>query len=222
MTSSSKSLPRIARFYFRFLDEGNAASFVRQVSQFYTLATLHRLAISGETAVRRGAALALTMVGNEESVRVLGESLRDPDRGVRLIAEDGLAALWHQLGSLEQSRQLQEVVRCNAGGHYAEAVLLADALISDQIEFAEVWYQRGAAQASLGLLVESVADYQQALECDPYHFPSALAMAERYLELNDLPAALSCLQWTLQIHPYLDYARAQMNRLQRALGQTDR
>jgi tetratricopeptide (TPR) repeat protein len=223
VTSSPKTTPRIARFYYRFLDEGNAANFVKRVSQFYTLPTLHRLSVSGAVPVRRGAILALTMLGNGDSIYYLGEALRDTDRAVRLIAEDGLTALWHRAGTFQQSRLLQQIIRCNVAGLYADALRQADGLIAGDAEIAEAWYQRGMARAAMGDISESLADYQHALECDPYHFPSALAMAEGYLELSDLPSAIGCLQWTLQIHPYLDYARAQMNRLQRTLrGQADR
>ncbi len=215
--------PLIARFYYRFLDDGNVADFVRSVATAYTAATLHRLATDGERSTRRGAVLALTYVGRSESIPAVGQALRDEDRAVRVIAEDGLPGMWQRVGTFEQAQQLQLIMRYNAVGQYDEALRIADSILDRHGEFAEVWHQRAEAMAAQGQFYEAIADQQRALESEPYHFLASLGMAQCYLELGELPAAISCLQWTLQIHPTLDYARAQIRRLERDLReQTDR
>jgi tetratricopeptide (TPR) repeat protein len=201
------------------------ADFVRDVAERYTVAALHRLAQHGERTVRRSAVLALTLIGHAESVAIVGEALRDVDRAVRLLAEDGIRAMWQRVGTVEQNRRLQILRRLVAARQWREARELAHQLLAEHPEFAAVWHQRAAIHSANQLWRKAIADHQRALECDPYFFPAALQMAQCYLEMGDLSAAVSCLQWTLQIHPHLDVARSQLLRLQRVLRereQTDR
>ena len=100
---------------------------------------------------------------------------------------------------------------------------LADEILDQHPGFGEVWFQRAEALLGAGEYFEAIADCQRALECEIEHFPAALSMAQCYLELGDLPMAIDCLQWTLRIHPHLEFARAQVLRLERELReQTDR
>jgi tetratricopeptide (TPR) repeat protein len=220
---SSPRVPHIVRFYHRYLDSGNAADFVRSVSATYTLATLHRLARDGNRLARRGAVLAITLLGHSESVPQVGRALHDSDRAVRLIAEDGIQAMWSRAGTFEQRQRLQMVMRLNAAGKTTEALALADRILDEHPGFGEAWFQRAEAQWTAGHYFAAIADCQRALECESEHFPAALSMAQCYLELGDLPMAITCLQQTLRIHPHLEIARAQMLRVKRELReQTDR
>ncbi len=222
MLEQSTRQPLIVRFYYRFVEEGNAADFIRAVSTRYLPATLHRLAESGNRPTRRASVLALTLLGHQESIAIVGRSLHDEDRGVRMIAEQGLPAMWHRAGSFEQCQMLQTVMRLNAMGSYADAVKLSDALLGQNPEFGEAWHQRSEALMGVGEVFEAITNNQRALECEPYHFPAALELAQCYLELGDVATAVSCLQWVLQIHPHYELARVQLLRLQRDLReQTD-
>ena len=215
--------PLIARFYSRFLDDGDAAAFVRSVAESYSLATLHRLTTEGGRLGRRAAVLAVTLVGRASSIAVVGRALRDTDRGVRLIAEDGIQAMWNRVGTFEQCQRLQMVMRLNAAGQHAEALQLADQILSEHPEFGEVWFQRSEALMANGQYREAIVDCRRALECENCHFYAALGLARCNLELGDLTGAVECLQVTLRIHPHWDFARAQMARLEREMReQTDR
>jgi tetratricopeptide (TPR) repeat protein len=223
VTYSSFHIPAITRFYHRFLDNGHTADYVRSVAEVYTMATLHRLVRDGNRMARRGAVLAVTLMGRSESLRLVGRALRDPDRGVRLIAEDGIQTMWFRAGTFEQNQQLQMIVRLNAAARFAEATECAERILEQHAAFGEVWFQHGEAMWGDEDYVEAIADYQRALECEPHHFPAALSMAQCYLELGDLPMAIQCLEQTLDIYPYLEIARAQILRLERELReQTDR
>jgi tetratricopeptide (TPR) repeat protein len=199
------------------LDDGKAADFVRAVSQVYTLATLHRLMAGGGRFTRRAAALAVTLLGRAESVPQVGQALRDPDRAVRLIAEDGIQAIWDRGGDFEQCQQLQMIMRLNAAGQYAAAIALADRILEQAPDFGQVWFERAEALLAQGEYFAAIADYRRVLACESFHFPAALSMARCYLELGDPWAALQGLQHTLSIHPHLEFARAQLSRLRREL-----
>jgi tetratricopeptide (TPR) repeat protein len=216
-------LPLIARFYHRFLDEGSAADFIRSVSSIYTLPSLHRVMEDGGRMARRGAVLAVTLIGDAGSIPRVGRCLRDPDRAVRLIAEDGIQAMWERAGTFDQCQQLQMVMRFIAADRHTAAIELADSILQQSPEFGEAWFQRSEALMAQSQFFAAISGCQRALECEAFHFPAALALAQAYLEIGDLPAAIESLQYALQIHPHLEFARAQLLRLERELrGQADR
>lgn len=217
MSEQLDSQPLISRLYVRFVRQGNAAAFIRGVSQSYTLPTLHRVAHDGNCIARRGAVLAITYLGGAESIAAVGQALRDLDRAVRMIAESGVTSVWSRAGSSEQCQRLQAAMRLNRSGQYAQAIELADEILLEHPGFAEAWHQRALAQYSLGELDEAISDSQQALEANPYHFQAAVGLGQCYLERNEPSTAICCFQWALQIHPHLEFARAQVRRLQREL-----
>ena len=214
--------PRIRRSYCRYLEDLDVAGFVRSVASDYTLATLHRLADHGDRVTRRSAFLAMSLIGGEESIAALGHGLRDSDRGVRMIAEDGLLSIWSRGPSAGQRGQLDLVACCNAAARYAEAHDVVDQILAVAPQFGHAWYLRCKASAGMGFHSEAIADGERALEFEPMHFLAAWAMADCYVEEGELSAAVSCLQWALRIHPHLESARVQLRRLKRVLReQTD-
>jgi tetratricopeptide (TPR) repeat protein len=216
-------MPRIARLYHRFLDDGCTADFIRSVASVYTLSSLHRVMEDGGRMARRAAVLAVTLIGQAESVPKVGRCLRDPDRAVRLIAEDGLQAMWQRADTFDQCQRLQMVMRFNVSGEHRAAVELADSILERSPDFGEAWFQRSEALLAQSQFLAAIAGCRQALECESLHFPAALGMAQGYLEIGELTAAIDSLHGALQIHPHLEFARAQLLRLERELrGQTDR
>jgi tetratricopeptide (TPR) repeat protein len=150
-------------------------------------------------------------------VAPVGEALRDADRAVRLIAENGIQAVWARAGSIEQCHRLQTVTRWNRSSQFRDAVALASDILAENPGFSETWYQRAFARYNLSELDGAIADSQQALEANPYHFPAAVGLGQCYLEREDPATALCCFQWALQIHPHLEFARSQIRRLEREL-----
>ena len=94
MGETKRKRPTIHQLYRRFLEQEESANYIRAVSQVYTLSTLHRLALGGDRVSRRAATLAISYLGGRESVETVGRCLRDDDRVVRLLAEDGIRGVW--------------------------------------------------------------------------------------------------------------------------------
>lgn len=209
--------PRLTRYYRQYLREEDSAAFIRSVSQQYTVGSLQRLAVHDSRVVRRAAVLALGFLADFSSNAVLGEALHDEDRGVRIIAENGIRELWQRDGSEVQRQQLRVIARRNGSHRFAEAADLASRLLEAAPWFAEAWNQRAIAYFHLDRFVDSAADCRQALELNPYHFGAAVGMAHCYLELNDAFAALENLRRALRLHPGLEGVRAQVGYLERSL-----
>ncbi|MCP4189759.1 MAG: hypothetical protein GY768_03940 [Planctomycetaceae bacterium] len=219
MTQHPQSTALLCRFYYRFLQEGRAADFIAATAEHYTLPTLHRLTRSHSPATRRSAILAVTFLGGRESLPFVGTCLRDTDRAVRLIASDGIHSVWNRIGSPSQCRRLQCLSRRNTTGEFEEVIDGCTELVREQPDFAEAWHQRGIAIRSQIGISESIDDFSQALETDPYHFTSALAIGDGYLELDNPTLALFYFQSAIEIFPDLEFAQVQVKRLERIISE---
>jgi tetratricopeptide (TPR) repeat protein len=203
--------------YRRYLQDAVAAAFICEVAQRYTIATLERLAGQGTRQTRRAATLALGFLGDFRSNDVLGKRLRDPDRGVRLLADSGLRELWFRDGDESQQLELRKIRRLNRNGMFMDAIDEADQLIGDAPWFAEIWNQRAIAKFRLGFYRDSIPDGRTALELNPYHFPAAVDLGECYLRLENAAVAYECFSLATELNPDLVRVRAQIASLRRKL-----
>jgi tetratricopeptide (TPR) repeat protein len=209
--------PALDAIYGQFLEDENAAQFIRAVSCRYTLATLVRLMQHEHYATRRAAALAISFLGDYSHNAVLGEALHDSDRGVRMLADSGIRELWRRDGNEDQRSRLSELIRLNTSGLFEEALAAAGAFIAGAPWFAEGWNQRAIALFALCRYEEAANDCHQTLELNPYHFPAAVGMAHCYLELDEPFAALECFRRALALNRDLEEVRVQIDYLERTL-----
>ena len=217
MSAASAKAPLLDAFYQRYLTDETSARFVAEVSRYYTLGTLARLAVGGSRTTRRAAVLSIGFLGNFECNDLLGRALHDNDRVVRLLAENGIRELWYRDGSEQQQHQLQSIIRLNNCCRFDQAARDATRLIEEADGFAEAWNQRAIAYYQSERFSESVRDCREAMERNPYHFPAAVGMGHCYLELYDAVAALECFRLALTVNPDMENVRAQVGYLQRTL-----
>jgi tetratricopeptide (TPR) repeat protein len=214
---SKPRYPVLQRFYQRYLEEEVSAAFIKIVAEHYTTATLERLAEYGHRESRRAATLALGFLADFPSNAVLGRRLRDPDRGVRILAENAIRQVWCRDGSDAQRVWLRTIIRLNDSGQAEAALQEAIQLIDQAPYFAEAWNQRAIAQYRLECFSESISDCHRALELNPYHFAAAVGMAHCHLRLDDGHTALACFRRALRLNPGLDRVRAHVAYLKRTL-----
>jgi tetratricopeptide (TPR) repeat protein len=161
--------------------------------------------------------LAIGQVGDFASNGSLGRALVDVDRGVRLIADNGIRLVWCRWGTASHRRRLSTVMRMNAAERHADAARLATQLIDTAGDMAEAWSQRALAYYHLDRLSESIQDCEQTLALNPYHFVAAAGMAQCHLRLGDRHAALEGFRWAVRLNPDLETARVQVVHLERTL-----
>jgi tetratricopeptide (TPR) repeat protein len=217
MPSRASRTPVLRRLYHRYLDDSQTATFIRNVAKHYTVSSLERLTASRDRETKRAAILSLGFLSDFRSNEILARSLRDDDRGVRLLAENGIRALWCRDGSEAQQMWLRSIVRLNNAGQWHEAVEQASWLLDEAPRFAEVWNQRAIARFGLGEFAGSIEDGRRTLECNRYHFAAAVGLAQSYLHLDQGEAALECLQHALSVNPDLEQVRVQTRKLERLL-----
>jgi tetratricopeptide (TPR) repeat protein len=211
--------PVLAAYYERFLANQDVALFRRRVGRRYTPATLERLVSIGDYFSRRAAVLALSYLGDYSSNPVLGRALVDRDRGVRIIADEGIRRLWCRLGTPQQRQALRIAVGFNQSKRYMEAARIASQLIQQSPWIAEAWCQRGMSYFHMGQYDAAIRDCHEALEINPYHFTAAAGMGQCYLLQDNPVAALEAFRRALRLNPGLEEVRAQVVKLQRSMKQ---
>ena len=215
--NSNQFVPLLEELYQQYLDNEDSAAFIKAVSLRYTIGTLVRLAEYGTYVRRRAAILALSFLASYDSNAVLGRAMHDKDRGVRMLAENGIRELWNRGCSEVQRQQLASLFRLNTSRQFEHAIDQATQLIEEAPWMAEAWNQRAIAFFHLERYNDSANDCHQTLELNPYHFGAAVGMGHCYLELEDAFAALECFRRALRLNPDLESVRAQVDFLERSL-----
>jgi len=215
VSNDKPRIPFLTALYQQYLDHQDSAGFISKVSKFYTQGTLRRLAVSQDRQTRRAAVLALGFIGDYSANHTMGCALMDDDRTVRMIAENGIRAIWARAGNEEERQELGIAIRLNAAQQYEEAARRTTELIAKAPWFAEAWNQRAIAQFNLANYAEAIRDCHQALEINPYHFVAATSMGQAYLELQNHVSALECFRRALRLNPDLEGVRAHVVRLAR-------
>jgi tetratricopeptide (TPR) repeat protein len=199
------------------LETESTAEFIQAVSGAYLVSTLERLARGGRHVTRRAAIMALGFLGDFRQNATLGRALHDRDRGVRLLADNGIRQLWRRDGSIRQQQLLARIIRLNNNEQYAESIREAGALIDDAPGYAEAWNQRAIGHFARQQFEEAANDCHQTLELNAYHFGAAVGMAHCYLHLDEPFAALENFHRALSLNPDLEDVKGQIETIQRAL-----
>jgi tetratricopeptide (TPR) repeat protein len=210
--------PLLLLSYGEYLQSRRTADFIRAVSLHYRPAALERLTMSGERDARRAAVLALGLIADYTANHTLGRALTDQDRMVRVLAENGLRAVWRRQGSPDQRRTVERLIRLNRSGEYEAVVTQARLLLRFAPWIAEAWRQKGAAHFHLGAVHTALADFEQTLELNAYHFEAAVGIGYCRLALKEPAAALECFARALRLNPDLEGVRAKMHRLKREMN----
>jgi tetratricopeptide (TPR) repeat protein len=216
MNSSDAPVPRLLRFYGEFLKTKNSAAFIQSVAACYTAPALERLTASRDRVTRRAAVLALGLTADYTANMPLGRALSDEDRLARLLAENGLRAIRTRQGSAAQRQMLERLICLNRMGDFATVVAEAGAFLHRAPWIAEAWNQRGLAYFHQQRYEAALADFNQTLELNAYHFDAAVSLGECHLRRNRPAAALACWERALRLDPNLEGVRAQVHALRRA------
>jgi tetratricopeptide (TPR) repeat protein len=203
--------------YHAYLADQDVAAFLEKVSRRYTIGTLERLVRNAPRLTRRAAVLAVGLMGDYSSNAVLGTALHDEDRGVRMLAENGLRSLWCRDGNTSHRRWLASIIRLNERHDFSQARERAGQLIAAAPLLAEAWNQRAIAYFRLGRYLESIQDCRRAIELNPFHFGAVAGMGQCYLYLGNMLWALESFRRALELNPNLENIRANVVSLERKL-----
>jgi tetratricopeptide (TPR) repeat protein len=178
---------------------------------------LSALADSADVAARRRGALWLARSGTMREIPALVQALRDPDAVVRGFAESAMWQIWSRSGDAETDRLfavgVEQMERRDGPG----AIATFTRVIERQPDFAEGWNKRATVYFLLGEHRKSLADCEEVLKRNPYHFGALSGTGLNYVELDQLGPALEYFERALRVNPNMHQVERNIETLKQLL-----
>ena len=168
---------------------------------------------------RRLGARTLGESGTMSDVPTLVRALRDTDALVRRLAEQALWQVWSRSGNAEVDDLLGVGIAQMSTGDGPAAVETFTRVIERRSEFAEGWNKRATMYYVLGQYQKSLADCDEVIKRNPYHFGALSGYGLIYLKLDQPARALEYFERALRVNPNLDQVRQTVDDLRQLLIQ---
>jgi len=176
----------------------------------------------GDPEARRQAVTALGAMGTFDDVPKLAAALRDSDPLLRRLTERALWEVWSRSGERDIDRLFAVGVEQMNDQQGAAAVQTFSEIIRRKPEFAEGWNKRATVYYVLGEYAKSLADCDEVMKRNPYHFGALSGYGMIYMELNEPARALTYFERALAVNPNLESVAEAVQMLRRLLIQQRR
>ena len=153
---------------------------------------------------RRHGAMALAKTGVMADVPKLAAALRDDDPLVRKLAERSMWEVWSRSGDAAVDRLLASGIEQMSAREGELAVQTFTEVIRRRPDFAEGWNKRATVYYLMGEYQKSLADCDEVVKRNPYHFGALSGYGMIYLQLDQPAKALDYFQRALTVNPNLD------------------
>jgi len=165
---------------------------------------LAALADTRDVDNRRRGAVALAETGVMADVPKLAAALRDDDPLVRKLAERSMWEVWSRSGDAAVDRLLASGIEQMSAREGELAVQTFTEVIRRRPDFAEGWNKRATVYYLMGEYQKSLADCDEVMKRNPYHFGALSGYGMIYLQLDQPAKALDYFQRALKVNPNLD------------------
>jgi len=172
-----------------------------------------------DTVARREAADRLGEIGAMSDVPALVKALRDPDEDTREEAQQAIWRIWARSGDPEVDRLYQTGIEQMSAGELRDGIATFTRIIERKPEFAEAWNKRATLYFLAGELRKSLADCDEVMRRNPYHFGALAGYAQIYIRLEHYERALDYARRALAINPNLDGMREMARQLEHAIAE---
>jgi tetratricopeptide (TPR) repeat protein len=173
--------------------------------------------VKGDAAARRAAAAALGELGTMADAPALLQALRDPDEGVRTVAENSVWQVWSRSGDPEVDALFQIGVEQMRGGDAEGAIRTFSTIIQRKPDFAEGWNKRATVYFLVGDYQRSLADCAEVLKRNPQHWGVLAGYGQIYVALDKPELALEYFERALMINPNLGSVAAAVAELKQMI-----
>lgn len=184
-----------------------------------TTQALRALADTTDVAARRQGALWLARSGTMAEVPALVQALRDRDPVVRGFAESAMWQIWSRSGDEETDRLFATGVEQMNGRDGPAAIATFTRVIERRPDFAEGWNKRATVYFLLGEHRESLADCDEVLKRNPYHFGALSGSGMNYVELDEPGKALQAFERALRVNPNMRQVEQTIETLKELLAE---
>jgi tetratricopeptide (TPR) repeat protein len=165
---------------------------------------LAALADTRDVDNRRRGAMALAETGVMADVPTLADALRDDDPLVRKLAERAMWEVWSRSGDTAVDRLLAAGIEQMSAREGELAVQTFTEVIRRRPDFAEGWNKRATVYYLMGEYQKSLADCDEVMKRNPYHFGALSGYGMIYLQLDEPAKALDYFQRALKVNPNLE------------------
>jgi tetratricopeptide (TPR) repeat protein len=165
---------------------------------------LEDLARSADVSVRRAAVQQLADTGLMADLPALATALRDPDPVVRGLVESAMWSVWSRSGDAEVDRLFALGVEELGLRQLDAAIATLTRVIERRPEFAEGWNKRATAYFVAGDYRRSLADCDEVMARNPYHWGALSGYGMIYLQLDQPARAIEYFEKALAVNPNLD------------------
>jgi tetratricopeptide (TPR) repeat protein len=163
---------------------------------------------------RRDAASRLGEIGTMADARVLLRALKDPDDETRENAEQSLWQIWSRSGDPSIDRLYAAGIHQMEEGELGDAIATFTQIIERKPEFAEAWNKRATLYFLTGELRKSLADSDEVMKRNPYHFGALAGYSQIYIQLEYYERALDYARRALEVNPNMDGVRRSLMMLE--------
>jgi len=152
---------------------------------------------------RREAARDLGQTGTMADIPALVQALRDPDAAVRTLAEQSMWQVWSRSGDADTDRLFASALEQMSLRQGEAAIETFSEVIARRPDFAEGWNKRATIYYLLGDYQRSLADCDEVMKRNPYHFGALSGYGMIYLQLDQPDRALEYFERALRVNPNL-------------------
>ena len=177
---------------------------------------------TGDVGARRAAVQRLADTGVMADLPALARSLRDPDPVVRSLVESAMWSVWSRSGDPEIDGLFARGVEQMGRRELGAAVETFTRVIQRRPEFAEGWNKRATAYYVLGDYRHSLADCDEVMARNPYHWGALSGYGMIYMQLDQPARAIEYLEKALAVNPNLDQVAQTIEALKALLLQRRR
>jgi tetratricopeptide (TPR) repeat protein len=175
-----------------------------------------------DATVRRAAVRELAESGVMADLPVLARTLRDPDPVVRGFVESAMWSVWSRSGDAAVDGLFALGVEQMNQRHLEAAVQTFNRVIQQRPDFAEGWNKRATVYFMLGDYRRSLADCDEVVARNPYHWGALSGYGMIYMQLDQPGRALEYLEKALAVNPNLDQVAQTIEMLKALLLQRRR
>jgi len=156
-----------------------------------------------DPTARRAAVQTLAEAGEMADLAALAALLRDPDPAVRVATQEAMWQVWSRSGDKAIDQLFATGVDQLRQRDLDGAVGTFSQVIKRKPDFAEGWNKRATLYFMLGEYTKSLADCDEVIRRNPYHWGALSGYGMIYLQLDQPARALEYFEKALAVNPNL-------------------
>ena len=176
----------------------------------------------GDPQLKRRAVLWLGDVGTMDDVPILLAALRDDDEWVRAVSEQSIWSIWGRSGDAKVDALMRQGVQEMEAGLLEQAVATFTRVVRAKPAFAEGWNKRATVHWLLGNHKASLADCNEVMKRNPYHFGALAGYGQIWFALGDPQKSLDYFRKALALNPNMQGVALSIEGLERLLAEKRR